>query len=227
MPRKDAKTANNMWWVRITAPHEHIASKIPVIQQWIDYSGCMVAYHTGDKDVPNPHAHIALKLKSMLQKQSLDVRIKKLFDVAGSNYANVPWDGDVQVLRYCYHEQVDDGEAKVTNLLGLTEAEITKLKTESKMINEAVAEAKKSASFKIVDFMLDKIKASGKMTAYEIGWEIQKAVYRGDYHEPGDYNMEKYINEILCRQCEDETELETMWAERTRRLKVFQTRNIF
>jgi len=168
---------------------------------------------------------MALKLKSSVQSQSIHVRLKKVFGVAGANFQCVPWDGDDQVLRYCFHEQVDDKPGEVVNDLGLSVEKINSLKAESKLINEAVAEAKLSASFKVIDFVLEKIKASAsKWTAYEIGWEIQKAVFKGHFHEPGDYNMEKYINEILCRQCDTETELETMWADRMRRLKIFSVR---
>ena len=213
---------STMWWIRITAPHEHIRAQFPRVKERVDYSGSMIAYHQGDKEEPNPHCHIALKLRSNLQKQSVDVYFKKLFGVAGGQYSTVPWDGDDQVLRYCFHEQMDGKPSEVFHDLGLSPARIETLRAESKIINEAVAEAKKTASFKVVDYMLEKIKASGeKMGAYEIGWEIQKAVYKGMFHEPGDYNIEKYINEILCRQCKDEIELEQMWAERHRRLKIF------
>ena len=214
---------STMWWIRITAPHEHIKAKVPAVKGWIDYSCSMIAYHSGDTEVENPHCHIALKMTSSLQKQSLDVRIKKLFDVAGSQYSCVPWDGDKQVLRYCYHEQAEGKSSEVLHdMKDLTPADVEQLRSESKIITKAVNEAKATAGFKVIDYVLDKIKSSGtKMEAYEIGWEIQKVVFKGLFHEPGDYNMEKYINEILCRQCENETELERMWADRHRRLKIF------
>lgn len=213
---------SNSWYIRITAPHEHIHNKLKDVRGWFDYIGDMSGFHIGGR-TGKPHVHIALRLKTELQKQSLDARFKKLFDVKGADYSSKVWDGDNKALSYMYHDE----SGSVENRLGLSEAEVSDLQRMNSIVQETVKVAKEKASYKIVEYVLEKIKESGiQWTKYEIGWCIQQAIYSGRFHEPGDYQLERYINEILCKQCESEDDLRRMFEDRISRLKIFSSGRI-
>lgn len=207
------------WYIRITAPHEHITNKLVEVRGWIDYDGDMAGFHIGGR-TGKPHVHIALRLKSELQKQSIDARFKKLYDVKGADYSSKVWDGDNKALSYMYHDE----KGRVENRLGLSEAEVADLQRMNKIVQETVKIAKEKASYKIVDYVLEKIREDREdaiWSAYEIGWCIQQAIYSGRFHEPGDFMLERYVNEILCKQCKSEDDLRRMFNDRVSRMKVF------
>ena len=206
---------SKLWYVRVTAPWDHIKAKAKEMKGWVDYTGSFVGYHTGDK-TKKQHAHIALKLSSELQKQSLDTRMKKLFGVERSDYSSKPWDGEDDALAYMYH----DKEALIDQDL-VSEDKIPGLKARNDDIQKIVSKAKEHASNRVVDHVLTKIRESGiTWNDYDIGYEIQKAIYQGLFYDPGDFVLERYINEILCKQCTSEDELHRMFASRWARLKI-------
>jgi len=212
---------SDAWYIRITAPWEHIKSKCSGNMNRVDFSGSFIAYHIGEK-TKKPHAHIALVLTSFLQKQSIDVWAKSLFGVKGSDYSNKPWDKNPQVLRYGFH----DPQAEVINNLGLSEETMERLRQESKVITSAVADAKGKASNRLPDYVLDNITASGnKMTPDEIGYAMFKAVYEGKFHNPSNFQYESYINEVMIRQCTDEEELKTAWNDRRAQLRILNLKS--
>lgn len=208
---------SKLWYIRITAPWEHIENKVKELKGWVDYTGSFIGYHTGDK-TKKQHAHIALSLSSELQKQSIDTRMKKLFGVERSDYSSKPWDGEHDALAYMYH----DTEAKIDNGLSLTDEQIESLKARNNDIQKIVSKAKEHASNRVVDYVLNLIRESGQpdWSPEEIGFQIQKAIYQGLFYDPGDFVLERYINEILCKQCQTEDQLRQMWAVRFSRLKI-------
>lgn len=208
---------SKMWYIRITAPWEHIQVKVKEMKGWVDYVGCFIGYHVGDK-TKKRHCHIALKISSELQKQSLDTRMKKLFGVERSDYSSKPWDGEDDALAYMYH----DPSGEIDNSLGLSSEQVEKLRSRNADIQKIVSKAKEQASNRVVDYVLGKISEAGAepWTADEIGYAIQKAIYQGLFYDPGDFVLERYINEILCKQCQTEDQLRVMWAARFRRLKI-------
>lgn len=203
------------WFVRVTAPWEFIKQKVPTMQGWLDYSGMMIAYHTGAKGKAK-HAHIALVLTSELQKQSIDARLKKLFDVEKTNYSSKVWDGDTKALSYMYHD--DKGE--VVDYLGLSEEQITKIKEYNNVIQVAVKQAKEKASYRIVEYALGKL--TGQPTRMEIGRCILRAVANREFHDPGDFMLERYINEVQLIMANDERELDSIITERLLKLRSMQ-----
>jgi len=210
-----------MFAFRVTAPWEHIESKLKDIKEWFDYDGMFIGFHIG-KTSKKPHAHFAIKLKSALQKPSFDIRLTKLFGVAKGDYSSKQWDGEDQYLRYMFH----DPEGKVINEMKFDEARMKKLKAESIIAIQVADEKRKTASTKIPQYVLDHIKATGnKMTMDEIGWFIFQAVHKGLYHNPSNSHLEKYINEIMCKQCETERELEQAWNIRRSQMYIFRQNN--
>lgn len=213
---------SSKWFIRVTAPWEHIQSKIADIRGQIDYQGLMIGYHHGDKKGA-PHAHLCLSLKVELQKQSVDVRYKKLFDVKGAQYSSKPWDGDVKAMSYLYH----DANGRVDNFMGLDEKEIEGLRSLNIEIQKVVKTNKERASNRVVDYIL-KMVEDEKATYEEwprerIGKEILLAVAHGQFYDPGDFQLEKYINEIELKIClSDRKALDWAIQSRLSRLPSFR-----
>lgn len=213
---------SNMWFFRITAPWEHIKSKVPDMMGWIDYSGCVIGYHEPDKEDPARHAHVCIVLRSTLQKQSFDSRIKKLFDVAGNaQFCNKVWDGNLGkgAVSYMFH----DPKAEIQNHIGMTDEQMATAKYANDIIQEQIKEAKEKSSHKVIDYVMNKISESGKMDKYEILHCIIKAVYDRQFYYPGDFQLSKYIDEIMIRQTMgDEKELLRLTDDIASRLPTFR-----
>lgn len=189
---------STQWFVRITAPWEHIESKYKLVREWIDHISSAIGYHHGTK-TGKAHAHIVIQLRSELQKQSLDTRFKKLFDVKGSDYSSKMWDGSKKVISYLYH----DPKGRVELNMPLSDEEIKEIESLRTVYDEIVTTAKAKASYKCVDVVLEAIKESGRTwKAREIVTYIFRGVRDGKWHPPGSM-MERYVDEIRIKQGSD------------------------
>lgn len=187
------------WCVRVTAPWEHIEIKYKEVQGWIDYDNSAIGYHIGGK-TKKAHAHIVLQLKSVLQKQSLDTRMKKLFDVKGADYSSKPWDGDKKALSYLYH----DKSGKVEINMEMSEETKKEISNLVEVYDEIVTTAKGKASYKCVDTVLEEIKSSEQLwKPRQIVRRILMGVRAGKWHPPGAM-LERYVDEILIKQGNDD-----------------------
>lgn len=190
------------WYIRVTGLWEHLRPQMVVMKGWIDYVGYFAGYHIGEK-TEKPHVHIALSLSSELQKQSLDKRLKDLFQVKGSDYSSKPWDGGEDALSYMYH----DVKAEIDNQLGLPTETIERIKARNVQVQKIISEAKEKASCRVVEYVLTKIVESGHMWSLrDIALEIWKGVHAGQFYHPGP-QYKRYVEEIYCKQCKDEEEL--------------------
>lgn len=186
------------WFVRITAPWEHIETKYKILQGWIDYKSSAIGYHVGSK-TGKAHAHIALVLTTELQKQSIDTRLKKVFDVKGSDYSSKLWDGSKKALSYLHH----DKGGKVEIHMDLTDEEKKEIENLVVVYDDIVTTAKAKASYKCVDYVLEAIKESGKTwNSREIATYIFRGVRDGKWHPPGPM-MARYVDEIRIKQGND------------------------
>lgn len=189
---------STQWFVRITAPWEHIETKYKLVREWIDHISSAIGYHHGTK-TGKAHAHIVIQLRSELQKQSLDTRFKKMFDVKGSDYSSKIWDGSKKAISYLYH----DPAGKVEVNIPLTDVEIKEIESLRTVYEEIVTTAKAKASYKCVDVVLEAIKESGRTwKAREIVTYIFTGVRAGKWHPPGSM-MERYVDEIRIKQGSD------------------------
>lgn len=187
------------WFIRITAPWEHIEVKYTLMRGWLDYKSSAIGYHIGSK-TGKAHAHIALVLTTELQKQSLDTRVKKLFDVKGSDYSSKLWDGSKKALSYLHH----DKSGKVEYNMELSDTDKKEINDLVTVYDDIVTTAKGKASYKCVDVVLEAIKESGKVwTTREIATYIFRGVRAGKWHPPGSM-MERYVDEIRIKQGTDE-----------------------
>ena len=207
---------SKLWFIRVTAPWEHLKTKELDIKGWIDYDGMMLGYHHGDK-AGAPHVHICLRLKSELQKQSIDVRIKKLYGVEKGQYTSKVWDGKRECISYLYH----DKNGEVYNELGLSPADIDEIKKLNDSIQKVVQENKARASHKVVDYVIEKYEGTDR---HRIATIILRAVADGLFYDPGDFQLEKYINEIELKNAKliSDEELERSIESRISRLSSFR-----
>lgn len=188
--------SSKLWFVRITAPHEYLSTKVELMKEWVDLSYYAVAYHTGKK-TQKQHIHIVLALSTELQQQSLNARCKKLFDVKGADYSSKIWDADFKVISYLYHEK----DAKVEyHKFPITDEEISEAKRVSEVYNEIVTTAKTKASTRIPDRVLEEIDESRtQWNVRRIASRIYEGVRKGEWYSPG-HMMTRYVEEILLRQ---------------------------
>lgn len=206
---------SDKWYVRLTAPWEYIEERIPKMQELIWYVGCMVAYHHGDK-AGAPHAHIALKIRGELQKQSVDTALRRVFGLEGKSvYSSKVWDGDHKALAYLYH----DKNGRVDNYMGLTDEEVNELRRANDIVQAAVKAAKDKASHKVIDYAIERY--DPLWGRWDIAECILRAVAEGRFHDPGDFQLERYVNEIELRCATKETLSDVIHA-RLSRLKSFQ-----
>lgn len=186
-------TKSTMWFVRITAPHEHCDTKLKIVKEWIDVSSMAIGYHIGEK-TQKPHIHIALKMGKELQKQSVDVRFKTLFGVKGSDYSSKVWDGDHKVLSYLYHDK--SGRVEFYKM-ELTESEKATIQTTSDVYAEIVKTAKAKASTRIPDRILEEM-GDTQWSEKQIITRIYQGVRSTEWYDPG-HMLDRYVNEILLR----------------------------
>lgn len=191
----DAKSLN--WFVRITAPWTLLEPKVAEVKSWIDVSGVAVGYHIGGK-TKKEHVHIAVQMNKELQKQSIDVRFKKLFGVKGADYSSKIWDGSDKVLSYLYH----DPKGKVEYYkLELSAERLDAIKKTADVYSDIVKTAKEKASTRIPDLCLEAIKASGEdWTDRKICRWIVTGIAEGRWYNPGTFMIEKYVQEVALRQ---------------------------
>lgn len=186
------------WCIRVTAPWEHCEIKYKAIREWIDHRSSAIGYHIGGK-TGKAHCHIVIEMSAELQKQSLDVRVKKLFDVKGADYSSKIWDGNKKALSYLYH----DKSGKVEINMEMTDEEKKEVENLVVVYDEIVTTAKGKASYKCVDVVLEAIKESGETwEARKIARYIFSGVREGKWHPPGSM-MERYVDEILIKQGND------------------------
>ena len=131
------------WYVRITAPHEHIKMKYTDMRSMLDCKSSFMGLHVGTRSGAQ-HAHIALELTTELQKQSIDERLRKLFKVDRCNYSSKVWDKSLDALSYMYH----DSHVEIHNHMGVDEEA---LKARHSKVAEVVKEAQKRASCRVVE----------------------------------------------------------------------------
>lgn len=188
--------ASKLWFVRITAPHEYLRTKVEKMKEWIDLSYYAVGYHTGKK-TQKQHIHIVLALSNELQQQSLNARCKKLFDVKGSDYSSKIWDANFKALSYLYHEK----DAVVEyHQFPITDEEMEEVKKVSEVYNEIVQTAKTKASTRIPDRILEEIELSREQwNIRRVTSRIYEGVRKGEWYSPGPM-MIRYVEEILLRQ---------------------------
>lgn len=120
---------SNRWAVRVDGSEQSLKTCLQDVISWKDTVKCLALAHDG-KTNENPHCHFVIELSTELQKQSFDVRIKKVFGTEDRNYSSKVWDGDLDGgPSYLFHEETN----RILVNKGFTDAEIK----EAQLINES------------------------------------------------------------------------------------------
>lgn len=188
---------SNKWFARVTVPNEFAKAKISDMLRWPDLERLLVATHMGSRD-ENPHIHLVITLTSELQKQSFDVRLKKLYGVTGNGqYSSKQWDGDDAACSYLFHEET----AEIICNRGYTESDIERYKKLNADVQKVVEINKSRASHRHVDRIIEKMNQSGRTwSRRDILQEFVQRIKDGEMYDPGDFMLKRYIEEIMIKQ---------------------------
>lgn len=185
---------STLWFVRVDGAHDWLREKIKCVLAWVDLVRILGVLHEGEKK-DNLHCHFVVEMSSELQKQSFDMRIKKIFDVKGSAYSSKPWDGGESACAYMFHES-DDGFRILCNK-GFTEDAIERFKELNRATQKVIEVNKQKASGRVVDRVLAEV--TPDWTKRDIAMRILKMIREGDVYEPGDFMLKRYIEEIYSK----------------------------
>lgn len=200
------RVISDKWFVRADGPESFLRQKCRELQSWIDVLTCHGVYHAGTSKKENPHTHIIMTMSSTLQKQSFDIRIKKLFEVVDRNaYSTKAWDGAMGegAGSYLYHESND---SPVLCNKGFDETAIDGFKTANASVQRMVAINNEKANTKLVGLALEEFKDS-EWNAGSLEFEIFKYMLKrtkdGDNYHPGEWKLKAYVQEVHLRLCPD------------------------
>ena len=193
---------SDSWFVRITHPHELLKLKTPTVLGWIDLLQILFIGHTGDK-TEKEHGHMVIKLKGPLQKQSLDVRLKTLFNVKGADYSSKPWDGADGACGYMFH----DTKYVLLANVGFSDSDIQRFQDLNTKTQEVIAVNKEKGGNKNIEAVLEIFKDC-KPTRTEIAKQFLRRVRDGKMYDPGDWKLRSMVEEITMKLCQTEEEFD-------------------
>lgn len=192
---KSAKGSN--WFVRSDGSEEFLRQKCGELATWIDVKAVLAVYHVGGSK-ENPHCHICVETTSEIQKQSWDLRIKKLFGIEKrSQYSTKLWDGirDAGAASYMFHE----GEAKILANKGWNEDDISAAKAHNAAVQKVVALNKERASNKLVDKAIEHFQKEEYPARIEILEYMLMECREGNNYYPGTFMLKKFVEEVQLK----------------------------
>ena len=197
------------WFTQVDGPREFCEQKLKLLG--VELETAIAVYHTGEKG-DNPHFHMVSTMSKEIQKQSWDVKIKKMFGVSGSQFSSKVWDANLDsegAGSYLFHEDPDN--APILLEKNVPAEKIQNLKDIAKVVNKVVAVNREKSSTKIADKVMEKWASStspGKEGIPQWGnHEIVECICRmaknGECYLPKtDWLWKAYIEEIKLRQVE-------------------------
>ena len=185
---------SKLWFARIDGEKDFLIEKCKEIRQWIDLERAYGMYHTGEKK-ENPHCHIALELKTELQKQSLDVRLKKIFKIEKkSQFSSKVWDGADGAISYMFHELSD---IVVINK-DFTEEYLTKCRELNIQVQKVVDQIKDKAPKRVVDRLVGGY-GNDHPDRKHILTDMLNLIRSGEMYEQGDYKLKSMVEEVYLK----------------------------
>lgn len=202
----------NCWFVRIDGVKSFLRQKCVELSSCLDVKKMLSAYHEGDTR-ENPHCHFVIELTGPVQKQSADVRFKKLFEVdkvirgKNPNYSSKPWDGDYTkgATSYLFHDSAFEILANV----GFTEQELHACKQANEAVQAVVAVNNERASNKMVDKAINQYSGQSP-TRFEILKFFVELIRKGEHYHPGSFVLKKYVEEVQIKLCESDEDVDIL-----------------
>lgn len=210
-------SVSRQWFIAVDGEKDFLR------QKWNEYrppSGVVeklfVVSHSGSTG-DNPHVHVLLQESIPVQKQSLDARLKKLFNIDNaktSHYSSKVWDGNTSgegAGSYLFHEE--RAEILVNN--GISEDDIVVMRKANQAVQKVVAMNKERASGKIVERALQHFANVPRPEYYEdhkwlsiktdiLEWMYQQCKQGKSYY-PGQYKLKQYVEEVELRLMDDKS----------------------
>ena len=190
-----------MWFVRCTLPHSQAMTGTQLVEPWCNK--LLVIAHIGEKN-EGEHIHLAITLPSAITKQTIDLKLQKIFGVKGVNYSSKPWDGSDSVLSYMFHET----GAPVLSRKEYSDENITQYVEMNAKVQKVIEVNKQRAPGRKVDAAVEIFKQEeGMPSRTDIGKHFIRMIRTGEMYEPGDFKLKQMIEEVIIK-CLPENEVE-------------------
>lgn len=202
------------WFVRVDVSKDGGIACAGMMLQWIDMKRLLMIHHMGEKK-DNPHVHFVIELSSELQKQSLDTRMKKVFIVEKkSQYSSKIWDGGDEACGYMFHEP----DCVICHNKGFTEDEIARFRILNESVQKVIAVNKEKASCRAPDRAIEHFAGSSPSRREVLEYYVTQ-IREGLMYEPGDFQMARYIEEVIVKVTAKE---DLDWYVDTRLRRIFR-----
>ena len=202
---------SDKWFVRVDGNQEFLKDKLKELSSAIDTVKLLALYHIGEKS-DNPHTHFVLTTSTVIQHQSFNVRIKKLFAIEKKSQFSVKvWNGEDGACSYMFHEP---NEVILCNK-GYSDEDISKFRELNVKVQEVIA-INKQRGGRVVDKLLERY-GTDTPTRREILNDMLEMIRDGEMYEPGDYQLSKYVEEVFLKTT-GKVDFEDYVEERYRKL---------
>lgn len=184
------------WFVRVDGPKSFLTQKCLSLLESVDTKRLLALYHEGEKK-DNPHVHFTLETNTIIQKQSFAIRIKKLFEVASkSAYSITSWDLSDSANSYMFHEEAED----IISNKGYTDSDIQRFRNMNIQVQKVVELNKQRAPGRCVERLLNHFKDNDIVPSRaDIIELILEWIRDGEMYEPGNFQLEKYMEEVYLK----------------------------
>lgn len=189
--------ASNSFFCRISYQHAELTEPLNALAAWVDMAKVIVATHKGDKK-DNEHVHMCVELSTTIQKQSFDVRLKKLFNLAGGNkdFSTKIWDKSLDALSYLFHES----DAVVVLNKGHTDDDLALYKRMNERVQTIVKQNKEAGANKSINRIIELVGID--CTHDQILHAIHDDVRAGKMYHPG-FRLVAMVEEIYIKTRSD------------------------
>lgn len=196
---------SNFWFVRSDGPESFLRQKCGELATQLDVKAIIAVYHEGGSK-ENPHMHACVELTSDPQKQSFDVRIKKLFEITKrSAYSTKKWDGirDGGASSYLFHEETAEYVSPILTCKGWSDDDVALLRQTNKAVQKANEVNKARAGTRLPGQALEHF-AGQKPCKLEILKYMLRQIRTGDKYHPGEYQLKKFVEEVELKLLDEE-----------------------
>ena len=182
--------SSNRFFVRISYQHSELQEPISALAAWVDMAKILVATHLGEKK-NHEHIHMVVELTKTIQKQSFDVRLKKLFNLAGGNkdFSTTIWDGSLDACSYLFHEET----AVVILNRGHSDEDIALYRRMNERVQEVIKLNKEAGANKSINRIIELVGVD--CTHDDILHAIYDDVRAGKMYHPG-FRLVAMVEEI-------------------------------
>jgi len=209
--------ASNSYFCRISYQHAELEGPLNALAAWVDMAKVIVATHKGEKqfvkddkgefvkddngnkqEIWNEHIHMCVELTTTIQKQSFDVRLKKLFNLAGGNkdFSSKVWDKSLDACSYLFHEP----DAQVVLNRGHTDEDIALYKRMNERVQTIVKQNKEAGANKSINRIIELVGVD--CTHDAILHAIHDDVRAGKMYHPG-FRLVAMVEEVYIKTRSD------------------------